>query len=72
MAAATTMVFVVSGLNSLGSGRVNVSFIQETVGQGQGQGAPVSANGSLNLNLTEAEAKQYFPGQRYTVALTAA
>lgn len=71
MAATTSMIFVVSGLNSIGSGRVNVSLIQEN--KAQPQGAPVvSANGSLNLNLTEEEAKTYFPGQRYTVALTAA
>lgn len=71
MAAATTMVFVVSGMNSVGSGRINVSLIQETPGNAPGQ-APVSANGTLNLNLTEAEAKTYFPGQKYTLALTAA
>jgi hypothetical protein len=65
---ALSLTFVVTGLNAAGPERVNITFTQEV----PTDGTLAQGSGNLNLNLSSEDAKTYFPGQRYTVALTAA
>ncbi len=59
----------VTSLNESGNGKVNVNFSGSPVADLSPGAFPNYTN--LTLNLDTADAEAYFPGQYYTLALTA-
>lgn len=62
-----TFKFRVVSLSEYTNDRVTVQFTQDV----EGADANIGFSQSLTLNLTEEEASAYFPGQVYTLTLTA-
>jgi len=67
-----TLEYRVTSINEAGNDRIMVNFTQEVDAPVAGAAVPTYGTGTISLNLSAAEAANYFPGQKYAVAFTAA
>lgn len=65
--AGTTVTYRCTGLSESARGWVNVNFTQQHDVAPDEDVSTVRPTGSLVLSLPEAEARNYFPGETYTI-----